>query len=595
MVRNNAICMRIRLTGFFFTVAFVFLACHLYKIQIARHGEFYAKAKSTYTSVKTAKGKRGEIYDCEGNLLVGNIPCFDICADPQLTGGAEQSAEIADYFSEIIPETDRDVLYRRLMKKDRTVRQDGRTIIKKNRYAPIASKVGLDKVAGIKKYIKRKGFQGIAFPETSKRYYPKNELLANILGFTNIDRDRVIAVIGVERFFNDFMSSSKSRIKYERARDGLPLSYGWRKEAVEAKNGMNLYLTIKEPVQAILEEELDKLMVEWKPRTAYAVMADPYTGNILAIAQRPTFNPNDRERMSPDAWRNRITEDVFEPGSTMKPVAVAGALDYGKVKPDTVFDCESGIWYYAGQPLRDSHPMKKLSVAEIVQKSSNIGTAKIALELGERKLYNTLRRFGFGEKTGIPLKPETSGIFRPLKRWDSLSVTRFPIGQGIAVSPLQLVRAYCALANGGKLVKLRLIDRLENPSTGKIIKNPVKPAMNVFFHSETSVQIRKMMKMVTKQGGTARNAALDGYEVAGKTGTSQKVVNGVYSHSRFFASFIGFVPAERPAFVLLITADEPQGAHYGGTVAAPCFREISRRTLKYLDIKPDAMNRVATR
>ncbi|OGV38979.1 MAG: hypothetical protein A2020_12840 [Lentisphaerae bacterium GWF2_45_14] len=596
MTRNDAISTRIKIMCLIFFVVLAWLAFHLYEVQITRHDELYGKARDTYTSVKTKQGKRGEIYDYDGNLLVGNIPCFDLCADPEIIGDEENCRIAAGIIAKELPELKKDDLVKRLMKKTRNSEINGKPVGIKNNYAFIASNVELKTAKDIEDALKKKKIKGISFKETTKRYYPKNELLANILGFTNIDRDEVIAVIGLEKFFNEFIKPSSSEIHYERARDGLPLSYGWQNKIDDAKDGMNVYLTIREPIQAILEEELDKLMDKWKPRAAYAIMADPFTGSIIAVAQRPTFNPNDRKSMlDPDAWRNRITEDIFEPGSIMKPMAVAGAIDSGIVTPNTSFDCENGAWFYGGKMLRDSHPLSLLTVSQIIQKSSNIGTAKIALKMGERHLYYTLKSFGFGDKTGVPLKPETSGIFRPLKKWDTLSITRFPIGQGIGVSPLQLVRAYCALANGGYLVKLRMIDKLENPDTGHIIKIPVKPGMKIFKNSKTHQQIVSMMKLVTQKGGTATKAAIDGYQVAGKTGTSQKVINGQYSHSKFFASFAGFVPADNPAFVLFVTVDEPQGAEYGGTISAPAFREISERTLRYLDIKPDVLSTVVSK
>ena len=595
MARNDAITTRIKMMCSIFLFGLAGLGFHLYGVQIIRHDELYGKARDTYTSVKTKQGKRGEIYDFQGNLLVGNIPCMDICADPEIIGPEENCRIAADIIVRELPELKKEDILKRLMAKTRTREINGKTVDVKNNYAFIDSKVDLKTAKNIEIALKEKKIKGITFKESSKRFYPKNELLANILGFTNIDKDDVIAVIGLEKFFNEFIKPSSSEIHYERARDGLPLSYGWENKIDDVKDGMNVYLTIQEPIQAILEEELDKLMEKWKPRAVYAVMADPFTGNIVAVAQRPSFNPNDRKSMlNSDAWRNRITEDIFEPGSIMKPVAVAGALDAGIVTPNTVFDCERGAWFYGGKILRDSHPLDILTVSQVIQKSSNIGTAKIALKMGERRLYYTLKSFGFGEKTGVPLKPETSGIFRPLKKWDTLSITRFPIGQGIGVSPLQLVRAYCALANGGYLIKLRMIDRLENPDTGHVIKIPVKPGIKIFKRSETHQQIVRMMKLVTQEGGTATKAAMDGYPVAGKTGTSQKVINGQYSHSKFFASFAGFVPADNPAFVLFVTVDEPQGAQYGGTISAPAFKAISERTLRYLDIKPDALSSVVS-
>ena len=231
--------------------------------------------------------------------------------------------------------------------------------------------------------------------------------------------------------------------------------------------------------------------------------------------------------------------------------------------------------------------MGNLTVSEIIQHSSNIGTAKIALVMGEKTLDEVLRSFGLGARTGIPLKPETVGIFRPRKQWDTLSITRFPIGQGLAVSPLQLVRSYCILANGGHPVKLRLVDRIENPATGIEQKIPLEKPDSIFKNPSTHGKIVDMMKKVTGEGGTARQAAVRGYYVAGKTGTAQKFMNGAYSKSKYIANFVGFVPADKPRFVLLVTADEPKGGYYGGSVAGPTFRTIAERTLKYLNVKPD--------
>jgi cell division protein FtsI/penicillin-binding protein 2 len=290
--------------------------------------------------------------------------------------------------------------------------------------------------------------------------------------------------------------------------------------------------------------------------------------------------------VDPDVCRDKVVSDAFEPGSIMKAVAIAGALDFGVVGPRDRFDCENGRWLFAGKILRDAHPYGILSVTEIIQKSSNIGTAKIALDMGEKRLHNVFKRFEFGKKTGMPIQPEATGIFRPLEKWDKLSISRFPIGQGIMVSPLQMVRAYCAIANGGRLVRIRLIDREMNPETGEVFRIPLELAPQVFIRPDTCRNIVEMLKLVTKKGGTAERAAVKGYEVAGKTGTSQKVIDGVYSENRFHASFIGFVPADDPAFVMLVMADEPQGNHYGGVVAAPAFKIISEKVLKIMNIPP---------
>ncbi len=586
MTQLSYIGIRMKAAWIVFLLVFAYLAWHLYTVQILRHEELYAKAKNRYTTVRTSQGHRGEIFDYSGNLLVGNVPCGNIFVDPTETGSDAQCRKAAEFLARELS-LDENEVYRNLTTRTITIRgKDGKTKTVAKRYAVIKSVIDFDEFERLKLKIRKAGIKGIYFRSSSKRSYPKNELLANILGFTNLDRDKIVAVIGLEKFYDRNMTSGKGKTKFERSRDGLPLAFG-NISREEAHDGLNLYLTIREPLQAILEEELDKLMEVNKPSAAYAIMADPYTGDILAVAQRPTFNPNDRENMNPQAWRNRIAEDIFEPGSIMKPIAVAGALDLGVVSPETKFDCERGRWFYGGKLLRDSHPMGILTVSEIIQHSSNIGTAKIALMMGERNLDSTLRAFGYGKRTGVPLKPETAGIFRPLKRWDKLSITRFPIGQGIAASPLQIVRSYCMLANGGHPVNLRLVDRIENPETGKVEKLPVTRLPSVYRSKDTHHEIIEMMKSVTEPGGTATIAAIRGYHVAGKTGTAQKFINGEYSHKKFTASFIGFVPADKPRFVLLVTADEPHGAYYGGAVSGPYFKSIAERTLKFMRTPPD--------
>lgn len=584
MIRNQVISVRVKVLGFLALFLFAGLIARLYHVQVTRNAELFAKAREQYTSISQTRGKRGEIYDLNGNLLVGNIPCCSIVADPSEAGTPEQCRKTALLLAKQLSMPVDDI-YKELIDKTRERKEaDGSVRTIPRRYALLAKEVPLPLANRIGRLLKKEKCKGIAIQNTTKRYYPNNELLANILGFTNIDHDRIVAVLGIEKFFNQVIEPSAFVYRYERSRDGIPLAV---KEEKQALDGVNVYLTIQEQIQGIMEEELDKLMAEWRPRAAYAIMADPWTGNIMAIAQRPTFNPNERSTMNPDAWRNRITEDVFEPGSTMKPMAISGAIDAGIVTPNTRFDCEKGHWFFGGKILRDSHPLGNLTVAEIVQKSSNIGTAKIAIMMGNKKLYDTLKAFGFGEHTGIPLRPETRGILRPLKKWDTLSISRFPIGQGVACSPLQLVRAYCALANGGHLVPLRLVDRVGNPDTGVVINNPIAKTTSLYRNPATHKKMIDMMKKVTEEGGTAIKAGIPGFDVAGKTGTSQKFIGGQYSQNRFFATFVGFVPADNPRLVLLVTLDEPQNAHYGGTVAGPYFRNIAERTLRYLNVNPD--------
>ena len=350
-------------------------------------------------------------------------------------------------------------------------------------------------------------------------------------------------------------------------------------------DGYNIFLTIREPLQAIVEEELDLMCERVKPHAAWALLVDPKTGDVLAAAQRPTFNPNDRSTMTPESSANRLSELALEPGSIMKPFVVSYALDKGFVTPNSIVDCEQGVWKYAGRLLHDTHNVGKVPVTEVIKQSSNIGTAKVSVMMGAKNLDTALRSFGFGQKTGIQLKPETSGIFRPLEKWDSLSVSRFCIGQGIAVSPLQLARAYCMIANGGYKVNLRIVDRIERGDDVRVMP-VIRETKSIFANPTTKKMITDMMIGVTEAGGTCTEAAIEGFHVAGKTGTAQKVINGAYSN-RYYASFVGFVPAENPKFVLLVTCDDPTvGSRYGGSASGPTFKAIAERTLKYMHVQP---------
>jgi cell division protein FtsI (penicillin-binding protein 3)/stage V sporulation protein D (sporulation-specific penicillin-binding protein) len=312
-------------------------------------------------------------------------------------------------------------------------------------------------------------------------------------------------------------------------------------------------------------------------------MANPKTGAVLGMAQYPNYDLNHRTGVTPAEMKNRMLLDYFDPGSTMKGVSISGALDYGVVDLDSKFYCEKGYW--SKYRLKDSHPSEILSVAEIIQHSSNIGTAKIALLMGANRLYSVMRRFGFGQPTNIGLGKEGVGILNPVNKWDGLTITRIPMGQSVSVTAVQMMQAYCALANGGVMMQLHVVDRVENPNNGEmtIFQNQVKRRV---IKPSTAKKITQALSLVTKAGGTARRAAIEGIDVAGKTGTSQKVVNGRYSHSKYIASFIGFLPADDPQIVLMVVVDEPHGSHYGGIVAAPTFKSIAEQTLLLLEGDP---------
>ena len=587
MTLFRSMAIRMALVYILLICGFGYVVQALYGVQISRHDELFGKAQNTYTTRIETHGNRGEIYDFSGSLLVGNMPTMDVIGDPAnifvLNKKDEEKAEaecrrIAKFFEENCPGVNADEVFRRLMR--RTLPESGKDC----HYAVVATRVEYETAKKLRDQVKDLSFHGISFRSSYDRKYPKNTMLANILGLTNVSYDKFIPVQGIERSLNEAMSATSGSMVYERARNGRPVTFTNSSSEPEL-DGYDIYLTIREPLQAIVEEELDLMCERVKPHAAWAVLVDPTTGDVLAAAQRPTFNPNDRTTMTAETSTNRLSELALEPGSIMKPFVISYALDRGFVTPGTIVDCEQGVWKYAGRLLHDTHNVGKVPVTEIIKQSSNIGTAKVSVMMGQKNLDTALRSFGFGQKTGIQLKPETSGIFRPLEKWDSLSVSRFCIGQGIAASPLQLARAYCMIANGGYKIDLRIVDRIERGDDVRVMPI-VKEKKSIFANPTTRKMITDMMIGVTEAGGTCTEAAIEGFHVAGKTGTAQKVINGAYSN-RYYASFVGFVPAEDPKFVLLVTCDDPTvGSRYGGSASGPTFKAIAERTLKYMHVQP---------
>ncbi len=551
-------------TGFVF--AFSGVGVWLHQLQVDRHEELYGKARAIYTHTERRYGTRGAIRDVRGNLLAGNEHCKDILIEPRQ-----------------IPPARRDDVLQRL---SRYLQVPEATL--QRRFSGAQVEVVVKRGVSLRRAeaLQNQGIPGIRLIQSHRRFYPKGSLAAPLLGFTN---EKNAGAYGMEQICDSFLRPRDGSVLYMRSRRGRQLYFAERRER-SALDGRDVYLTIDEPLQHIVEEELAQLHKQFAPQYSYAIMADPASGAILAMAQLPSFDPNDRSRMDPKQWRNHMVSDVYHPGSAMKGISICGALEYGVVDLDDVFYCEKGLWWYGGKPLRDSgHHYKDLTVLEIVQKSSNIGTAKVTMRLGEVRFYQSLRRFGFGARTGIELPFESRGLLPPVKKWDKLSITRFPMGQGLAVTPLQMVQAYSAIANRGRMMQLFLIDRVVDPRTGRTIDRTMPRLKRMATTPRAAAKITRALKQVTREGGTATRAAVPGFATAGKTGTSQKLVNGTYEgHRKYVASFVGFVPADDPAFVLIVVADEPDASlgYYGGTVCGPTFKRISMRALRYLNVQP---------
>ncbi len=443
--------------------------------------------------------------------------------------------------------------------------------------------------------------KGVRYLDSWIRFYPRNTELSNLLGYTNHENQ---GVSGVEALMDSYLKPTPGKSAFQRDFQGNPLGEGTQL-LQQPVDGSDVYLTIQEPIQRILEEELSALWEKHRPDRAYAIMVDPSTGAIMGLAQFPQFNPNDRSTMEdPDVCQNHILLQCYDPGSIMKPVSLTAVLDAGVADLNTVKDCEKGRWTYNRKALRDSHAYEDLTLAQVIQKSSNIGTAKFSLDLGEEKMYSYLRAFGFGKPTGLGFYPEegapvvfrqeSRGLFRALHQWDSLTITRVPMGQGITVPLLQVLQAWSALANHGEIMQPYLVDRVQH-ADGTIEYCRPHPKGEPVSASAVE-KMTRALTMVTQKGGTGTRAAVKHFQVAGKTGTGQmwiqpdlaKGIRGHYAENQFLASFIGFAPASHPRFLLLVSAENPTvGAHTGAGVAAPVFQRIATRTLEYLQVAPD--------
>jgi cell division protein FtsI/penicillin-binding protein 2 len=425
------------------------------------------------------------------------------------------------------------------------------------------------------------------------RSYPNQSLAAHILGYTSTEEKKepgepaiteIVGENGVEKSFNAKLAGVRGWRLTEtdwKQREVVAL----REQDVEAEDGLNVVLTIDSVVQHILETALADALEKHSPTNISGIVIRPATGEILAMATLPNYNPNESNKSSMDLLLNKVISLVAEPGSTFKIVVVSGALNEGLVRLTDLFDCEHGAWYYGGRRLRDHEPYGTLSVEQIITKSSNIGAAKIGLKLGEDRLADYIHRFGFGQNTGVPLPAEIPGIVHQVKDWKKVSIAQIPMGQGIAVTRLQMIMAMCAIANKGTLMRPMLVNRLEDRDR-KVLAQYAPQQVRQVVSESTARQMVQALKTVITTEGTAAKAALDHYTVAGKTGTAQKVENGFYVN-KYFSSFVGFFPADDPKLCISITMDDPKQGHYGGLVAAPVFKQIAQAAANYLNIRPE--------
>jgi cell division protein FtsI (penicillin-binding protein 3) len=433
------------------------------------------------------------------------------------------------------------------------------------------------------KKIREAGLAGVGFISEHQRFYPNSEIGAHVLGFTGIDPK---GLEGLELGYDSVVLGQGGYLVVER--DALGRGMGSGDKLVKGEQqGADLYLTLDKNIQYIAEKELAAGIAEVGARGGSALVMDPGTGKILAMANQPDYNPNSIGSFRPPQWRNRAICDTYEPGSTLKIFLMAAALNEGLVRPGTIIDCEKGSYAVGGKVIHDHHAYGRISAAEVIKVSSNIGSAKIGKALERERLYRYLTEFGFGAPTAIDLPGETSGLLRQPAAWFEIDLAAISFGQGMTVTSLQLARAAAAIANDGVLMSMPIVEKIVN-DRGEIVEQRKPEAVRQVVSAEVARQVREMMALAVGDGGTGTLAAVPGFVVAGKTGTAQKVdpVTGGYSVDKRVASFVGMVPAAEPELVVLVMVDEPAKHVYGGLVAAPIFSKISTQTLRYLKIAP---------
>jgi len=436
--------------------------------------------------------------------------------------------------------------------------------------------------------IEAMNIRGVVVINENARYYPAGDLASQLIGFTGIDAQ---GLEGLEYQFEALLREEPHLVAGRRdARRRMILTD--LSEAKPRTRGARLTLTIDGTIQYLTERALSSAVERSRASHGIAIVQDPGTGEILAMAVKPSFNPNRFLDYASGRWKNRAVADQFEPGSTLKVFLAATALEKGVVRPDEMIDCENGSYAIGGHLIHDVHPHGRLSIGEIIKVSSNIGAAKLGRRVGADTLCGSLIRFGFGTRSGIDLPSEAQGSHARLtKKITEFDLCSMAFGQGISVTALQLAAATSAIANGGVLMQPTIVRSIEGPG-GEVLMTKAPRALKQAVSDETARLVTDLMCRVTEEDGTGRLAALPGYSVAGKTGTAQKFDNaaGQYSTDRYVSSFIGFVPAGAPALSIVVVIDEPKGTPYGGTIAAPLFREIAQSALLNLGVLPDRPN-----
>lgn len=561
-----SLSMKKRITFIFIVSALLLglLVVRVAWIQFVRGDELQAKAIDSRLRNIDIKAKRGIIYDRNGSPLAISVSAESVYAVPSQVRRSQRVDEIAEALAQVL-ELDQEEIKNKLNKKVA--------------FEWIKRRVPDEKIQELKKL----NLPGINFVEENQRYYPKGTLAAHILGFAGIDNQ---GLSGIELAYDKELRgiSGKIMIEYDAAGREIPNAMH---HYIPPTDGHSLYLTIDETIQYIVEREIDQVMKVKQAKRAAILVMDVKTGEILALANRPVFDPNNYADYDQGTWRNFAISDAYEPGSTFKPVVAAAAMEEKMVKSDDRF-YDPGYIKVGKETIKcwTRNPHGSQSFVEGIQNSCNPVFVTVGLRLGLDNMYKYISGFGFGAKTGIDLPGEATGILVPRNRAKEIDLATMSIGQANAVTPIQLVRAISAIANDGWLMKPQIVKEIRDSENNLIKKIEPEPVRQV-ISQKTSQDLRAILETVVSEG-TGSKAYIEGYKVAGKTGTAQKILpGGGYSTSEYIASFIGFAPADNPRIAALVIVDSPQGVYYGGQVAGPVFRNVILDTLRYLEIPPE--------
>ncbi len=531
-----------------------------FDIQIFKAEELAQKAENDYSRALTIKGERGLILDRRMNKLATSIDAISVSASPAKIENPKQTAR---KLSKIL-----DIPYGKLAKKLSSGRM----------FTWVARSISPFQADEIKKL----GISGIYFEDDFKRFYPQRNLAAQILGFTNAED---AGLEGIEFKYNSLLEGETIKLKV--IRDGNGRIFDINKSQRAKLRGKSIVLTLDKKIQYLSERVLEKTVTTHKANSGMALVMRPKTGELLAVAHYPQFNPNNFTDYSWEVFRNRAITDSFEPGSAMKVFTAAAALEKG-FTPKQIFFCEQGSYRIGSYTVHDTHPNGWLSINQIIKVSSNIGAVKIVETIGSKTLYNHLTGFGFGTKTQVGCPGETTGALMPYRKWTKIDAGAISFGQGVSVSAIQLLGGISAIANNGTLMKPMLIKKVVS-NTGEDLRVYRPQAVRQVVSPKTAQQVKFMMSLAVAQDGTGTKAALDGYTVCGKTGTAQKALkNGKgYAKNRYISVFAGFAPKKDPELAILVVVDEPRNKYYGGDVAAPAFKNIMAESFNYLNIRPE--------